>query len=719
MVLLPALAFGQGVYPRDRAAYEARGPHAIADDAAFFALLDRTRPDLNAVVAPAERGEFAAARRAWAAHLRQRTSPRWTYSRDDGPALGEALDRVGAKQRLVATADAALALRLNLNGTEVSLRSLDWADPRDANGNALGGSSRQVLNHLHQWTLLGRAGLVTGDPRYARAVADQVAGWAAANPVAEKKWMFAKDRADDALKWYQSAPGFDRYRSLCVGIRTPNLAESLELLVAAEEVDADAVFVLSRALAEHCRYLTTLGKVDGFRRAGNWQVIEAVGLASGAMMLPELAESKQWLETGLGLLGESLATDTRDDGWQSEFTPMYHGWVLAQYTQVLRLARVNGVGLSWDLGRLERMYAVYEKLAGPDGSIPGLGDARAGHARSPATAGALLYDRGELKSLGAELPDERAVFLFGPTAMTRYAGLVPTPPSAGSHLFADAGYAVLRTGRQPDDLWALFDAAPWAGGHSHGDALQVLMQAGPRPLLIDPGQTDYADPRSNELRKAERHNVVVTGESYPARPAPRRLGFRTTDAADFTAAELTGDGFSHRRLVLMVRPVSGRGPAWDRHAYLLVVDRVSTPQESAATRYFQLPPGADPVVEGSVVRTRFVDGPGVAIFLPAGEAATLVSREIPTGPRSFAPAAQLQLRHAATGGRTLYALMVPFSAANALPAVTPLPDNGTALRLRIEFPSGQTDILTIDPAAATASVVRAGMVTSSTDLTLP
>lgn len=60
----------------------------LMDDAAFFAALDLDRPELAAVREAVAAGDLAAARAAYARHLRERTSPRWRIDWHQHPFRG-------------------------------------------------------------------------------------------------------------------------------------------------------------------------------------------------------------------------------------------------------------------------------------------------------------------------------------------------------------------------------------------------------------------------------------------------------------------------------------------------------------------------------------------------------------------------------------------------------------------------------------------------------
>jgi hypothetical protein len=375
---------------------------------------------------------------------------------------------------------------------------------------------------------------------------------------------------------------------------------------------------------------------------------------------------------------------------------MYHGWVLAQYTQTLLLARRNGIEPTWDMTRFERMYDVYVGMAAPDGTMQGIGDARTGNVRTPTATGAMLFDRSDLRFLGPDALEERHLWLFGPDAIERYDAIEPRTPAIGSVLFDRANYAVMRTGWDRDrDLWAMLDVSPWAGGHSHADALQVLLHAGTRPLLIDPGVCDYSDPRSVTLRTSAYHNIVEIGATeLSARAAPTLLAFETSPIADFSAGELRHESGVHRRLVLFVHPdPSHPGPAWQAFAYVVILDMIDTPEPRDVRRRFGLPPG-DLAHDADSVRTAFEEGVNLSLQFSHGETTSITTQQVPTGPLSFADRPMVERRSAGVGLRALWTVATPFIKPENLPVVETVP--GDVLNLQIRFPNAQTDRLSLE-----------------------
>jgi hypothetical protein len=174
--------------------------------------------------------------------------------------------------------------------------------------------------------------------------------------------------------------------------------------------------------------------------------------------------------------------------------------------------RANGYDVPGLLDRHEKMFEFLMNLRQPDGTFVSVGDAGFGRRNSVADSlglGALMYQRPDFRFLGPNKCAESWLWLFGPGVFDQYARLKPQAPTFTPRLLPDAKYAVMRTGWDADAGFLFFDCAPWRGGHSHRDSLQVVVSAG-RELLIDPGNYSYDQPLSvHYFRKTEAHNVLM------------------------------------------------------------------------------------------------------------------------------------------------------------------------------------------------------------------
>jgi hypothetical protein len=242
--------------------------------------------------------------------------------------------------------------------------------------------------------------------------------------------------------------------------------------------------------------------------------------------------------------------------------------------------------------RIERMAEYLDALMGPARKLPFLGDddggrwfhpygARDEFGRATLATCSVLFDRADWSRSDHDLAEQAAWWL----------GVSTAPPQKNveprSRLFADAGVAVLRSG----DLQVIAKAGPLgpgSGGHSHADALSIVVRNGDEEILIDPGTFTYVgDPEARAwFRQTAAHNTVCVdgvGQATTAGPfrwtdpaAVEILKWSTTAEYDFLDATCRYRGLTHRRWLLMLRAAR----------LLLVVDDVSGPAGVHAVEQF-------------------------------------------------------------------------------------------------------------------------------------
>lgn len=252
----------------------------------------------------------------------------------------------------------------------------------------------------------------------------------------------------------------------------------------------------------------------------------------------------------------------------------------------------------------------------------------------------------------------------------------------------------MRTGWEARDSCLLFDCAPWHGGHCHLDALQVLLYAGGRDLLIDPGIGNYdADISRTYLRTTAAHNVLMVDGKEQPHAVPTLLAWDTSPTLDYASGLIEQNGVTHQRSVVFVKP-----------GYWVVVDTVTAsagaadPERHELTRLFHLPADALPHIAGASVRTGYGQGTNVLI-LPveaSGEQTQLELRKgfLP-GPRRTATEAPVVALVTKTSlPVTLCTILVPFTEPAPLPTVERIDANdGKSVHLRLHFPDRTEDVV--------------------------
>lgn len=639
---------------------------AVKDEADFFSLMDLSRPELADVRAAVQRRDWEAAKQAWAQHLRTRTAPRWTWSRTDKDRIiGLFRERFGGLGRYVPDAERVLARDFQWLGVRKKLsHDIQW----------LQGPTEwtHVLSRFHYWKTLGYAYWATGDARYAEDFVYMLKDWIADNPVPR---ILSNSRGKHGTVW----------RTLEAGIRGDVWLDVMQLFLDAPQFDSDAVYLMTKSLVEHARHLH---RYEVAFRYGNWQVVECAGLAAIGIMLPEFKEAEGWRRRAFGYLVQHMERDVYPDGAHHELTPGYHGWVTERFLKVARLCQLNGYQVPGLLDKHEKMFEFLMRISKPDGRFPPLGDAgRGGSIRHYMGLGAFLYGRPDMRYLATDDISSGWIWLFGPEVADKYARLSSAPPKFTSCMLPHAQYCMMRTGWQRDDRYLLFDCAPWGGGHSHNDRLQVVMYAG-RDLLIDPGIYSYDEPLSRTyFRSSRAHNVMVIDGGEQLSSDPEVLAWSSTGLADFAAGQIAdGNGLRHRRSVLFVKP-----------DYWVVVDHVFGDGEHELTRYFHFPL-VEVTHDSRSACTSYPHGTNVAVVCTDGSRVEMLNGWIPVGGAQAkeAPVAAFICRRRLPVA--LCAVLVPFDSAADIPKIEPESAGGDlAVGLLISHADGQKDFVAIAP----------------------
>ena len=465
---------------RVSAAETATGPRLT--DAQFFARIDTERPGLADVKAAAARADWAAAKRAFAQHLRTRTSPTWTF---DPRRAG-----TDKKARVSPRAEAALQHRLSSIGIEWAFgETIDWSfNPTTQPG------SKWPRNHEWTWQLsrhpmwldLGRAFYAVGDEKYAAEFVAQLKSWVRACPVPVKK---PDNRA------------FSRWRTIEAGIRAGTVwPEVYHRFLTARAFDDDALTLFVKSYVEHAEYLMA------FKTTGNWLTMEANGLYHVGALFPEFKDAAQWRATALERLTAELDIQVYPDGAQIELAPGYHGVSVQNFLGPVNLVPLTGCAVpDAYTAKMERMFDYFLYSMQPTRQTPALNDSGAGGVERWMQTGAKLFPHRE---------DFRWLATRGKEGR---------PPATTSHRFPYAGQFILRGGWERQDLWLCMDGGPFGYGHQHEDKLGVTLTAFGKPLLVEGGVYTYdASDWRRYVLSSRAHNLVrVDGQDQCRRKSPR------------------------------------------------------------------------------------------------------------------------------------------------------------------------------------------------------
>ena len=455
-----------------------------------------------------------------------------------------------ARDSVVAAADGVLEGRWDVFGVaRPDIMDPDWfLDPVtgrhaphdelafriDHRNEAVTGNIKSVweVSRHHHLTVLAAAWWLTGDERYAEAVAAQLRSWWAANPfLSGVHWTSPIELGVRLTSW--------------VWVR--RLLDGWPGATALFEDDDDAL----RQIRWHQEYLAAFRSRGS--SANNHAVAEAAGRLAGACAFPWFAESERWRADAAAELESTLAANTFPSGVNRELASDYHRFVTELGLLALAEADRAGHPLSRSTRRLlaASLDAAAAMLDG-SGRPPRQGDGDEGRG--------LVLDGPDADPWSTLLATGAAVFgaadwwpTVHPGLTSRLVGSLTTPsevrgrPQVAPAAFADAGIYLLRTadvGRP--EIWCRADGGPHGflsiAAHAHADALSLELRVDGVDVLADPGTYCYhGEPEwRSYFRSTRAHNTVeIDGANQSLDGGPFLWTTRTD--ADVDRADLGSD----------------------------------------------------------------------------------------------------------------------------------------------------------------------------------
>ncbi len=455
------------------------GPR-LSDHDFFTKAIDTTRAGLQGIPALVQQGDYPAARAAFAAEVRASLHPerllgtirpdrrenQYTYPDE---TLEQAAERM---------------LRLELISCGVPMQfegEVDWfANPTY---NQYKEWTWQLSRHW-DWDVLAEVYQATGDERYAEGFVKLFNSWVRQAIVPE------------------DAPGNETkcWRTIETGIRMGRpWQRALHSFYQSPYFTDDVLVDWYKSVWEHG------WRLRNFHRTHNWLIMEMNGLGQIGILYPQFKDAPEWKAYAIKKLIHELKTQVYADGMQYELSTVYHYVNIRNYQLLWNVMAAYDEPVPDEFRAvLEQMHTAQIRLMMPDGRLPDVND-------------------GSWRPVAPLL--EEAVRYYPQRADFQWVysgGVNGTAPAENSLAMNYCGYYVMRTGWQPDDLWALFDGGHFGYAHQHEDKLNLLLYAYGRVLLTEAGNYAYDDSEMRRYTLSTRgHNTIrVDGLDQN-----RRVGF--------------------------------------------------------------------------------------------------------------------------------------------------------------------------------------------------
>lgn len=322
----------------------------------------------------------------------------------------------------------------------------------------------------HEWIALGQAYRESGDEKYAECFAKLVYSWI----------------TEAYQRPLPGEPANYHWRTLECGIRMQkNWNYPIHAFLHSPSVPDKTWVLIFMSLWEQAEHV--FPKNTGY----NWLMTEKTGLLYVAVLYPFMAQSKRWGDWALETLHRLSEEFTYPDNFEIELSTGYHAAVMNDFLVVFHLFSRYGIEFPEKFANnVHRMFYMYPQLTKPDLRLPSMNDGGGANIIS-------ICQRGS-----AHFPDDEVLRYF---ASEFKEGRLPDYKSI---IMPYSGMLVMRTGFNPDDMWALFECAPYGADHQQEDKLMFMLYAYGVDMLPNLGFFRYDTSKMRAyVRSTRAHNT--------------------------------------------------------------------------------------------------------------------------------------------------------------------------------------------------------------------
>ena len=527
-------------------------------DQELFAALDLEQPGMEGMQTAVEKHDYEAAANAWAEYFRKREKPTPHFSRQTWPEfIRREFPQLVAP--IIAGADKIVRGELSQPPYTMPVErgEIKWLHnpTRDTNYISIVGSPF-FLNPL------GRAYLLTGDEKYAKAFA----------------WFFESwyDHQDEIID-FQGGLGFNPiYHAYYPGIRSRILVDNYYCLARSLALTPGHHLKLMKQLLGSAAWL--YAQEQRYRK-GNQQVAAVLGLGIVGMVLPEFKDAEKWITCAEARMKEHLQRDFFADGGHKELCTQYHKACLRDIGYVALTAEANGRPSFFRSDAsplLEHAYQWLARLVMPTGETPALHSAAFSEDYAVhLLIGARYFRRPDFLWLAQRFwqrgvaptqkrPVAHACFMVCETlASHEMPKIEVTPPDYKSVHLDKSGFAVMRTGWEENDRYLVFQYGWGNSTHAYPGALAFCLEMNGELVATNPGSPlSYRHPAYPYCHSTPSHNVISIDMKSYSRPGQVAPGGKLHTYADLPGAWYVSghhDGYKkmfgaiHERSILVIK----------------------------------------------------------------------------------------------------------------------------------------------------------------------
>jgi uncharacterized heparinase superfamily protein len=451
------------------------------------------------------------------------------------------------------------------------------------------------LSRFQHLSTLGQAYALTTSPRFATEFVNQIEDWIRNNPVGfGVNWVCTMDVAIRAANWLTAA----------------------EYFLANGALEPAFLHLFYSSIHTHARFMYR--HLEGGEQRANHYLADVVGLLFIAAYCPFFRESPRWLRFGIRETAREMMRQVYADGCHFEASTCYHRLALELFffatllaTRETELDRGNRrqaakriFGAEY-VQRLHRMFTAVLHLLKPNGRMPQIGDNDSGRflvcslhdtldMRYLLALGAVFFEESQFKVHEFGFSED-VLWVFGEQGYETWQALEGRLlDSVGSRSFPQAGWHVMRRGRDYCLVSCGPNGANGRGGHAHNDKLSIELVMDGQDVIVDPGTLTYtAHPnRRNQFRSTGHHNTVkIDGQeqngplnddmfTLPDRVEIRRAHLTETVGRICFEGHIEYPGAVHKRRICL----EGKPGRWT------IEDCVSCPQPAVGEVRFHLSP---------------------------------------------------------------------------------------------------------------------------------